>query len=230
MLLVLVITWVQWRWVCTICRIPNVEQCLRTNASAVWVLVLGWQVNDTADEVARLKRTAWSKKNHTSYSFLDLRVSYLMQASHSQGAREPSSSDQSHGEERADNCLSFQRNEKAKQDKPFPGGSLSSLHLSGCLGLIEQPRSVGASGQSWPWSSPERKRGCWRPVELGEVSEARNMCGRGQELEGNGHKTGFLCLQLFPIGEPKRSFTRDTWRQRTRSSFPVTSACTKKGP
>lgn len=153
----------------TICRIPDVEQWLRTNASAFLVLVLGWQVNDTADEIAGLKRTAWSEQNHDSYSFRDLRVSYLMQASHSQGARESSSSDQSHGEERDDNCLSFQRNEKAKRDKPFPGGLLSSLHLSGCLGLIEQPCSVGASGQSWPWSGLERKKGCWKPAELGET-------------------------------------------------------------
>lgn len=112
------------------------------------MLVLGWQVNDTADEIAGLKHTAWSEQNHASYSFRDLRISYLMQASHSQGAGESSFSDQSHGEERDDNCLGFQRNEKAKRDKPFPGGPLSSLHLSGCLGLIEQPYSVGASGRS----------------------------------------------------------------------------------
>lgn len=55
------------------------------NTSAFLVLVLGRQVNDTADEVAGLKRTAWSEQNHTSYSSLDLRVSYLMQAFHSQG-------------------------------------------------------------------------------------------------------------------------------------------------
>lgn len=150
---------------------------MHMNARAFSVLVLDCQVNDTTDEIARLKHTAWSRPEPCFLQFPWSESILLNTNIHSQGAMESPSPDQFQEEGRDDNCMSFSR--EVKLDNPFLGSTSSSLHLSRCgawpLGLVEQPCSVGASGTSGPWSSQEKSRGCWRWVELGEA-QRRGIC------------------------------------------------------
>lgn len=88
------------------------------------------------------------------------------------------------------------REVKGKLGKPVLGRASSGKHLSGCLtsGLSRAAISVCVSGQSRPWSSLGRSRGCWRLVKLGEA--LRHGTG---VTEGSGIKLAIV--QFFPTEE-----------------------------